>query len=72
MVNRFSTGKHRLSEKNMINIMKEFELNLVEVSRKFLENKLDECYVEKADLTHFVINVGNGRTFGSRDDEDVI
>ena len=61
---RAATGK-RLSSRYKENFVeKEIKYHLRMLSRELQAGTVDESDLENADETHFIINMGNGKTFG--------
>ena len=71
MVTRRQTGKLQVSPAGQEEIDRRVANFLGTIAQEFQSGQLDECNVENADETHFLINMDNVRTLGFRSDEHV-
>lgn len=71
LVIRQQTGKLSVSPEKKAQIEKSIAMHLGIMKRAFDSGDLDEDMVENADETHFVFNLDNGRTIGTRGDQHV-
>ena len=71
IVTRRQTGKLQVSPEGQEKIDRGVAYFLGTIAKEFQSGQLDECNVDNADETHFLINMDNGRTLGFRGDEHV-
>ena len=65
------TGKPQLVPEAQQKIERHVAFFLGKVAREFQNGALDDTNVEKADETHFLFTVDNGRALGFRGDETI-
>lgn len=71
IVLRTQCGKLQISPKSQEQIERRVSFFLGCVARELSSGLLNECDVENADETHFIINVDNGKTLGFKGDVEV-
>ena len=71
IVSRAHKWKHRMSPQQELQIEKEVPIHLGVMKIRFESNLVNEKDVENMDETHFVINVGNGRTLGFTVEDEI-
>ncbi|KAL3685112.1 hypothetical protein R1sor_003134 [Riccia sorocarpa] len=71
IVHRAQTSKLMVSQAKQERIERSVAVHLRMLAGQFQSGQLDENLLENTDETHFMINMDNGKTLGSRGDNDV-